>query len=55
MEIFDNINAIVRDDMKKTIKKKSKLAIVTACFSIYAFNELKSQLKNIEELRFIFS
>ncbi len=36
MEIFDNINTIVRDDMKKSIKKKSKLAIATACFSIKA-------------------
>ena len=33
----------------------SKVAIAASCFSIYAFEELKAQLKDIEELRFIFT
>ena len=31
------------------------MSIASACFSIYAFNELKEQLEGIEELRFIFT
>ena len=32
-----------------------KVAIAASCFSIYAFEELKAQLKDIDELRFIFT
>ncbi|MCQ2180056.1 MAG: SNF2-related protein [Bacteroidales bacterium] len=52
---FDNINSKVVDDLKVSIKDGSKLSIASACFSIYAFEELKSQLQNIDELRFIFT
>ena len=52
---FDNINDKVIDDLKVSIKKGTKLSIASACFSIYAFEELKSQLQSIEELRFIFT
>ena len=53
--IFDNITNIVCDDMKKNIKKGSKVSIAAACFSIYAYNELKKQLDNVDEFRFIFT
>lgn len=33
----------------------SKVSIAASCFSIYAFEELKAQLKDIDELRFIFT
>ena len=36
-------------------KKDSKLSIAAACFSIYAFKELKAQLTAIDKLRFIFT
>lgn len=55
METFNNIDKIVKDDLKITIKRDSKLSITAACFSIYAFQELKEQLENIDELRFIFT
>lgn len=55
MEVIDNINKILKNDLEKTIKPNSKLSIASACFSIYAFQELKNQLENIEELRFIFT
>ena len=54
MEIINNITKTLRDDLSVEIKDGSKLSIAAACFSIYAFQELKSQLKDIEELRFIF-
>ena len=52
---FDNVSSILRDDLKVEIKKNSKLSIAAAYFSIYAFAELKKELENIEELRFIFT
>ena len=55
VKIFDNINDIVRDDMISTINKGNKISIVAACFSIYAYKELKAQLEQIDECRFIFT
>ena len=55
VKIFDNINDIVRDDMISTINKGSKISIAAACFSIYAYKELKDQLEQIDECRFIFT
>lgn len=55
MELIDNIAKTLRDDLSVEIKEGSKLSIAAACFSIYAFQELKAQLKSIEELRFIFT
>ena len=55
MELIDNTSKTLRDDLSVEIKKGSKLSIAAACFSIYAFQELKSELKGIDELRFIFT
>ena len=55
LEIIDNINKTLKDDLKVEIKDGSKLSIAAACFSIYAFQELKEELKGIDELRFIFT
>ncbi len=38
MQIFDADNNIVNDDLEKTIKLHSKVSIVVACFSMYAYN-----------------
>lgn len=55
MEIFDNVTKMVRDDMEKTIKRNGKISIAAACFSMYAYSELKKQLESIDEFRFIFT
>lgn len=55
MELIDNINKTLKDDLTFEIKDGSKMSIAAACFSIYAFQELKKELKNIDELRFIFT
>ena len=44
MKIFDNITEIVRDDLQKTIKKNGRVSVAAACFSMYAYPELKQQL-----------
>lgn len=55
MKIFNNVTDIVRDDMAENIKKGSKVSIAAACFSMYAYKELKKQLEEIDEFRFIFT
>lgn len=55
MEIIDNVNKTLKEDLTTEIHKGSKVSIAAACFSIYAFAELKKELKNVDELRFIFT
>lgn len=55
MQILDNVSEIVRDDLKTVLNKGSRVSIAAACFSIYAYQELKNELENVEELRFIFT
>lgn len=55
LEIIDNVNKTLKEDLTTEIHKDSKVSIAAACFSIYAFAELKKELKNVDELRFIFT
>ena len=55
MLLIDNNNIKLADDLKSEIKEGSKLSIFAASFSIYAYAELKKELENIDELRFIFN
>lgn len=55
MQVFDNITSLIYEDLKNELQKGAKLSIASACFSIYAYQELKKQLDNIDELRFIFT
>lgn len=55
MQIVDNINSLLGDDLKQTITKGSRLKIAASCFSIYAFEALKTQLEQIDSLEFIFT
>lgn len=55
MEIIDNINHLLGEDLKRTIKPGSKLKIAASCFSIYAYVALKKELERIDSLEFIFS
>ena len=55
VKVFDNVTEIVRDDMVSTIRKGSKVSIAAACFSMYAYKELKKQLESVDEFRFVFT
>lgn len=55
VKVFDNVTEIVRDDLASTISKGSKVSIAAACFSMYAYKELKKQLESVDECRFIFT
>lgn len=55
MELINNQNKLLGDDIKRELKNGGKLKVAASCFSIYAFNALKEELNDIEELKFIFS
>lgn len=55
VEIFNNTTKVVRDDLEQTIRSGSRISVAAACFSIYAYEALKSRLDSCEELRFIFT
>ncbi len=48
-------NGKVGDELKKSITKGSRLSVISAYFTIYAFNELHSELNKIDKMRFVFT
>ncbi len=55
MELIDNINCLLGDDLKKTLEKGARLKIAASCFSMYAFEALKTELEKLEGMDFIFT
>jgi SNF2 family DNA or RNA helicase len=55
MEIIDNVNHLLGDNLKQTIQPSAKLKVAASCFSIYAFEALKTELEKIDSLQFIFT
>lgn len=55
-KILDNKNnGKVIDELRENLEKSSKLSIISAYFTIYAFQELKKELSKIDLLRFLFT
>lgn len=52
---IDNVSVTLSDELKSTAKVGSKLSIAAASFSIYAYEALKQELEQVDELRFIFT
>jgi len=55
MIIIDNITSLLGDDIKSSVRSNAKLKIAASCFSIYAYEALKSELSKIDSLEFIFT
>ena len=55
MKLINNLNEKLVDDLRVTMQRDSRVSIAAACFSVYAYEELKAQLENIDELRFLFT
>lgn len=55
MDVIDNVSRLLGDDLRRTIAPGAKLKIAASCFSIYAFESLKTELEGIESLEFIFT
>ena len=55
MDILDNKkDKKVGEILRKSIKKDAKLSILSAYFTIYAYSELKKELSQIKNIRFLF-
>lgn len=54
-KFFNNVTDTVIDDLRMTIRSGSKVSIAAASFSIYAYQALRSELANIEQLDFLFT
>lgn len=52
--ILDNKKSKVSDILQDEIRSDSKISVISAYFTIFAFDKLKTQLKNIDSLRFLF-
>ena len=55
MKLIDNLSEKLVDDLRVTMQRDSRVSIAAACFSVYAYEELKAQLEIIDELRFLFT
>ena len=55
IKVINNVSERVVDDLKTKLSKGSRVSIAAASFSIYAFEALKEELENVDELRFIFT
>lgn len=55
MKLLDNINILLGDELKQSLKPGVKLKIAASCFSIYAYEALKAELESVESLEFIFT
>ena len=54
-KVINNISERVIDDLQKKLSVSSTVSIAAASFSIYAYEALKDELENVDELRFIFT
>jgi len=52
---FNNITERVIDDLRSAVTPHSSLSIAAASFSIYAYEALKKELEQIDEMRVIFT
>lgn len=55
IDIINNKTKLLGDDLKREIKSGSKLRIAACYFSIYAYDALKEELNQIDELKFLFT
>lgn len=55
MKIIDNASLLLGDELKTTLGSGSRLKIAASCFSIYAFEALKTELSKVEAVQFIFT
>jgi len=55
MELINNINQLLGESLKRSVTPGMKMKVAASCFSIYAFEALKSELEGIGSFEFIFT
>ncbi len=53
MKIIDNISVLLGDELKAGSEAGAKIRVAASCFSIFAYEALKTELESIKELEFI--
>ena len=54
-KILDNKFNFVYQELSENIKKGSRLSVISALFSMYAYDKLKKDLNKIDKMRFIYT
>lgn len=54
-EAFDNRSKILRDDLVKRLAAGDRISLAAAYFSIFGYQELRCQLNDCEEVRFLYT
>ena len=54
-KILDNKFNFVYQELQQNIKKGSKVSVISALFSMYAYDKLKKDLNKIDNMRFIYT
>jgi len=53
LKIIDNISVLLGDELKSGTEAGAKIRVPASCFSIFAYEALKTELESIQELEFI--
>lgn len=48
-------NGTVHEELRDNIKNGTKLSVISAYFTIYAYNELRKEFNKVKNMRFIFT
>ena len=54
-DFFDNRSKILKDDLVAHVQTGDKMSVAASVFSMYAYRELREQLNNLDEFRFIYT
>lgn len=52
---IDNRTRLVKDDLVEMLRQGDRISIAASLFSMYAYRELKEELEEIDDFRFIFT
>ncbi len=55
MHLIDGISETLGDDLKTRMGSGAEIKIAASCFSIYAFEALRTELERVESLQFVFT
>lgn len=55
MEVFDNVSQLWGGELRSALKRTSKVRIAASALSIFAFDALRKELEDVDEVQFLFT
>ncbi len=55
MHLIDGMSETLGDELKARMSRGTRVKIAASCFSIYAFEALRTELEKVESLQFVFT